>query len=80
MTQLIDECFEEVAYYIVRNKNASVNQLTKIFNMGFNRVNDIILALIEMNVISEGVRGKQREVLVDEAEFTEMLEREEQNG
>ena len=75
-----DECFEEVAYYIVRNKNASVNQLTKIFNMGFNRVNDIILALIEMNVISEGVRGKQREVLVDEAEFTEMLEREEQNG
>lgn len=48
--------------------------------MGFNRVNDIILALIEMNVISEGVRGKQREVLVDEAEFTEMLEREEQNG
>lgn len=72
-----DECFEEVAYYIVRNKNASVNQLTKIFNMGFNRVNDIILALIEMKVISEGVRGKQREVLVDEAEFTQMLESEE---
>lgn len=69
-----DERFEEVAYWVVRNKNASVNQITQIFNMGFNRVNDIILALEEMQVISQGVKGKQREVLIDEYRLTELLE------
>ena len=51
-----DERFEEIAFYVVRNKNASINQLTQIFNMGFNRVNDIFLALEEMGVLSPGVK------------------------
>lgn len=72
-----DERFEEIAYWVVRNKNASVNQITQIFGMGFNRVNDIILALEEMQVISQGVKGKQREVLIDEYQLTDILEKEE---
>lgn len=72
-----DERFEEIAYWVVRNKNASVNQITQVFGMGFNRVNDIILALEEMKVISQGVKGKQREVLIDEYQLTDLLESEE---
>lgn len=72
-----DERFEEVAYYVIRNNNASANQLTQIFNMGFNRINAILLALENMRVLSPGVKGKQREVLVDEFEFTDMLENDE---
>ncbi len=71
-----DERFEEVAYFIVRNKNASVNNIQQLFSMGFNRVNDIILALEQMGVLSPAVKGKQREVLVDEFEFTRLLESE----
>ena len=71
-----DERFEEIAFYVVRNKNASINQLTQIFNMGFNRVNDIFLALEEMDVLSPGVKGKQREVLIDEFQLRDLLEQE----
>ena len=69
-----DERFEEIAFYVVRNKNASVNQITQIFGMGFNRVNDIFLALEEMGVLSPGVKGKQREVLLDEFQLRDLLE------
>ena len=71
-----DERFEEIAFYVVRNKNASINQLTQIFNMGFNRVNDIFLALEEMGVLSPGVKRKQREVLIDEFQLRDLLEQE----
>lgn len=69
-----DERFEEVAFFVIRNKNASANQLTQIFNMGFNRINAILLALEQMKVLSPGIKGKQREVLIDEFEFRDMLE------
>lgn len=69
-----DERFEEVAFYVVRNKNASINQLTQIFKMGFNRVNDIFFVLEEMGVLSPSVKGKQREVLVDEFQLRDMLD------
>lgn len=72
-----DPRFEEVAYWIVRNKNASMNQLTQNFGMGFNRINDIVMALEQMGVLSPGVKGKQREVLMDEFEFTQLLEADE---
>ena len=68
-----DPKFAEVAYYIVRNNNASNNSLGKIFNMGFNRVDKILVALEELGVLSKSVRGKQREVLVDELEPEELL-------
>ena len=72
-TGLDDPRFEEVAYYIVRNKNASNNSLSREFGMGFNRVNDILVALEQLGVLSQAVKGKQREVLVSELELEEIL-------
>lgn len=68
-----DERFEEVAYYIVRNKNASNNSLSRDLHMGFNRVNDILVALEKIGVVSPAVKGKQREVLVDEFQLEDIL-------
>ncbi len=70
---LDDERFEEVAYYVVRNKNASNNALLREFGMGFNRVNDILMALEKLGVLGPTVKGKQREVLVDEYELESIL-------
>ncbi len=72
-TGLDDPRFEEVAYYIVRNKNASNNSLSREFGMGFNRVNDILVSLEQLGVLSQAVKGKQREVLVNEIELEEIL-------
>ena len=71
-----DPCFEEVAYYIVRNNVGSNNQIMQQFGMGFNRVTDIFNALEELGVVSKVVKGKPREVLVDEYQLTEILENE----
>lgn len=72
-TGLDDPKFAEIAYYIVRNKNASNNALTKEFGMGFNRVNEILVSLEELGVLSPAVKGKQREVLVNEMELEQIL-------
>ena len=69
-----DELFDEIAYYVVRNKNASVNSLSRQFNTGFNRMNDIFLGLEDLGIVSKSVKGKSREVLVDELELEEILE------
>lgn len=68
-----DPRFAEIAYYIVRNKNASNNALIKEFGMGFNRVNEILLSLEELGILTPAVKGKQREVLVDELELEQIL-------
>ena len=68
-----DEKFEEVAYYIVRNQNSSANAIAQEFNMGYNRANSILLALERLGVVSSVVRGKQREVLVNEVELEMIL-------
>lgn len=70
----LDPSFEEVAYYIVRNKVGSNNQIMQQFGMGFNRVTDIFNALEELGVVSKVIKGKPREVLVDEYQLTEILE------
>lgn len=70
----LDPCFEEVAYYIVRNKVGSNNQIMQQFGMGFNRVTDIFNALEELGVVSKVIKGKPREVLVDEYQLAEILE------
>ena len=72
-TGLDDERFEEVAYYIVRNKNASNNALLREFGMGFNRVNDILISLEKLGVLGPAIKGKQRDVLVDEYQLEDIL-------
>ena len=69
-----DELFDEIAYYVVRNQNASVNSISRQFNTGFNRMNDIFLGLEDLGIVSRSVKGKSREVLVTELELEEILE------
>ena len=69
-----DELFDEIAYFVVRNQNASVNSLSRQFNTGFNRMNDIFLGLEDLGIVSKSVKGKSREVLVDELQLEEILE------
>lgn len=69
-----DELFDEIAYYVVRNQNASVNSLSRQFNTGFNRMNDIFLGLEDLGIVSKSVKGKSREVLVTELDLEEILE------
>ena len=69
-----DELFDEIAYYVVRNKNASVNSISRQFNTGFNRMNDIFLGLEDLGIVSKSIKGKSREVLVDELELEDILE------
>ena len=68
-----DEIFEEVAYYVVRNQNASANQLSKIFGTGFNRIDAILKALENLGVISKTQQGTKRKVLVDEFQLESIL-------
>ena len=68
-----DEIFEEVALYVVRNQNASVNQLQKIFGTGFNRMDTICRDLEKLGIISPAQQGTKRKVLVNEIELEDIL-------
>lgn len=68
-----DELFKEVAYFVVRNNNASVNQLQQIYGTSFNRMNTIFMDLEHMGVVSKAEKGKKREVLIDEFGLEEVL-------
>ena len=68
-----DEIFEEVALYVVRNQNASVNQLLKIFGTGFNRMDAIFKEMETLGIISKAQQGTKRKVLVSEVELDEIL-------
>ena len=68
-----DPLFKEVAYFVVRNNNASVNRLQKIFKTGFNRMDLIFTDLAAMGIVTPAVQGGRREVLVDEDELEKIL-------
>jgi len=70
-----DELFETVARYVVENANASINNLQKYFGMGFNRAQAIITELEKKGIVSESIKGKPREVLVDVEELETKLTR-----
>ena len=72
-TGVNDEIFEEVALYVVRNQNASANQLTKIFGTGFNRMDAIFKELESLGIVSKTQQGTKRKVLVSESELDSIL-------
>ena len=69
-----DDMFEEVAYFCVRNKTASTNQIQKTFNMSFNRADRIMQKLEKLGIVSSTVRGKSREVIVNEDKLNDILD------
>jgi S-DNA-T family DNA segregation ATPase FtsK/SpoIIIE len=68
-----DEYFEVIAEYVVENNNASINRIQKRFGIGFNRAQNIMLGLEELGIVSEGMAGKPRTVLVTMEELEEIL-------
>ena len=68
-----DELFEDVARYVVEMQNASINNLQKRFNIGFNRAQSLIDLLESAGVVSPATPGKARRVLVDQEELENIL-------
>ena len=68
-----DELFDDVARYVVEMQNASINNLQKRFNIGFNRAQSLIDLLESAGVVSPATPGKARRVLVDQEQLEEIL-------
>lgn len=68
-----DEFFDIIARNIVENESASINRVQKEFGIGFNRAQSIINGLEALGVVSEGVAGRPRRVLVTIDELEEIL-------
>ena len=68
-----DELFDDVARYVVEMQNASINNLQKRFNIGFNRAQSLIDLLESAGVVTPATPGKARRVLVDEEQLEEIL-------
>lgn len=68
-----DELVHEVARYVVIKGEASINKISKEFNIGFNRAQKIVELLSDLGVVSGNVGSKARSVLVNETELEEVL-------
>lgn len=66
--------FEECARYIVRHRNASMNQIQKLFKIGYNKADEWMNELQAMGVVSPVVPGRQRSVIVDIDELERLLQ------
>lgn len=69
-----DELLEEVALYMVRNKNGSSNIIQTKFGVSFNRAKRMLSKMEKLGILSETVAGKPREVLVNEEELLKILD------
>ncbi|MBR2891303.1 MAG: DNA translocase FtsK [Bacilli bacterium] len=69
-----DELLEEVALYMVRNKNGSSNIIQTKFGVSFNRAKRMLSKMEKLGILSETVAGKPREVLVNEEELLRILD------
>lgn len=70
----IDELFKEVATYVVEEGKCSLNKITQVFGIGFNRATQIVNSLEKFGVVSENVGTKPRTVLVEYAELSRIFE------
>ena len=68
-----DELFKDVCYFVVRNQNASVNQLQKVFSTSFNRMDNMFRDMQALGIVSGTQQGTKRKVLVTELELEEIL-------
>ena len=67
---------EETEAFVVENNIASTNRITREFNIGFNRAQEIFVTLEEYGIISELAGTKARDVLVTLEELEEILSNE----
>ncbi|MCK9235370.1 MAG: DNA translocase FtsK [Acholeplasmataceae bacterium] len=72
-----DELFEDVAYFVVDSQNASINNIQKQFEVGFNRAQKIVEMLEYYQIVSSSQGTKAREVLVNFDELNRILGKDE---
>ncbi len=70
---ITDDLFEEVAYFVVQNQNASINTIQKQFEIGFNRAQRIVEMLEAYEIVAPAQGTKAREVLVNTHELEDIL-------
>lgn len=70
-----DDLTEEIARYVVIQGEASINRISREFNIGFNRAQKIVETLSELSIVSDNVGPKAREVLVSSVELEDILSR-----
>lgn len=68
-----DDLFEDVAYYVVESENASINNIQKQFEIGFNRAQKLVEMLEYYHIVSESQGTKARKVLVNRFELEDIL-------
>lgn len=68
-----DDFLSDVARYVVKVGEASINKISKEFKIGFNRAQKIVESLADIGVVSDNVGSKARNVLVNSTELEELL-------
>ncbi len=61
----IDELFKDVSNYVVEQGKCSLNKITQVFGIGFNRATQIVNTMEKFGIVSQNVGTKPRTVLVD---------------
>jgi len=75
---MIDELFKDVANYVVEEGKCSLNKITQVFGIGFNRATQIVSTLEKFGIVSENVGTKPRTVLVEFDQLSKIFESMEQ--
>lgn len=68
-----DDLFSDVAYFVVRENNCSINVIQKEFGIGFNRAQKIVSLLEQYQIVSNAQGTKAREVLVNFDQLEQIL-------
>ncbi|HPJ23416.1 MAG TPA: DNA translocase FtsK [Bacillota bacterium] len=70
----IDDLFKDVANYVVEEGKCSLNKITQVFGIGFNRATQIVNTLEKFGIVSENVGTKPRTVLVEFEQLSKIFE------
>lgn len=68
-----DELLEEIARYVVVQGEASMNKISREFNIGFNRAKGVVETLGDLGIVSDNLGSRSRDVLVTLDELEELL-------
>ena len=69
----LDELFGQAGMFIIGKEKASIGALQRAFKIGFNRAARIMDQLEAKGVVGPEEGTKPRKILMDEAEFTAMV-------
>lgn len=69
-----DELFAEAGRFIIDKEKASIGALQRLLKIGFNRAARIMDQLAQEGVVGDEQGTKPREILMDQAQFEELLQ------